>query len=190
MFTLSDEEQATIQKVADIATERSSVNQQIRHLAYSRDAASLEIASALEAKVKDLDQAELDNTRNPTFVTAQVKTLVNQYIEQKLPMPPSDMLTIVEQLLPVFLESPELTRSWIVLKDIMVRTLKLGTDEDVHAARALATVVRYNALCATGLPEPFVQNLMVAEAGKQLQGVADLGQKLSTLAASTNLRLH
>jgi len=192
LFTLSEEEQAAVQREADIATERSTINQQIRQIAYTRDAISLDLHASLEARLKALDQSELNNTRSPTFVTAQVKTLVNQFIEQKLPMPPADALTVAEQLLPTFMDSPETLRFAALFKDLLVRALKVQADPDLNAARALGTAARYKALCDTGLPESFVQNLIVAEASRPLpNGLADIGQKISTIAGSSNtLRLH
>lgn len=163
MFDLTDEESAILDQIPALDAERKQLNMQLRFMP-----TGTEEQAQMFAKVSNMDSEIAALKASEVFALAELKKTINEVVSTKLPFPPSAVLTLAEQLFPIVTDSPNSLRVQLLMKNMVLRLMQNMYDADIAKARASGFKVRYDAMLATGLPEDFVQKILIAEASKPI----------------------
>lgn len=125
--------------------------------------------AAEEKRVTDLRDAHNARQQDPIAVKIALKNEVNTFITEKIPGGEAGaLIEVANEILAALTTDETAVGAARLLKSAVVLGLDAINDADIHAARARGIFARYTALVATGLPEDFVRQIMIAEAARAI----------------------
>lgn len=176
MFQKTEAEANALAEAQRLEAALGEARQNVRRLGYGAGAGPLERETA-EAAVRKIEAEMEELATSEAFLLMRLKAELNKAVAEKLPGGSlSAILALAEETLGL-LDTENGQRTGDLVKSMLVRLFEACASPEVARARAKITKARYDALVETGLPEAFVQNLMVAEAGRPYPGFPSSSRK-------------
>lgn len=170
--------QLTLEETAfntEFAAAAEALNAEIRNFTnlprLSYQATAEERAERAAEEQRLVARREAHNARQKERVAVRVglKTEFNTFIAKTVPGGEAGaLIEVAQEILATFISDENTIAAAGLLKTVVVTGIDAFNDADIHAARARGVFARYTALVATGLPEDFVRQIMIAEAARAI----------------------